>query len=350
MALPNWQRTIVTDEGDVIPSAEISVIVEATGLDAVLFSDRAGVTSKANPFFTGSDGFAEFYAAPGEYRIVATGPGGSVTWRYEILAGQAAIRDVGADPFELVQNSDLGEGAFLDESDINDLIDTAVGSLVIPIGAPIARAEISGVTLPSLSSSLAAMDGQLISDAESPFDGVRLPNVNGEDVVLTLTFTADGGGSFATIASADRPAIAEHDWATGTGIAANTYVKSIDYATGEVILSDTAPSGSIEVTFTNEGRGIVGASVFGSVGDKMQKITGKQQSPRLRISVGQVNEGALFGDTSVSLESPLGTGTNSTTQALGFDSSLSPDARTSADTFGKTKTDGYKMKYYMRIK
>ena len=86
-ALPNWQRTIVTQTGDVVPNAEIKVVVEATGLDAVLFTDRLGTVPLANPFFTGSDGFAQFYVAPGTYRVTATGPAGSRTWRYEEIFG-----------------------------------------------------------------------------------------------------------------------------------------------------------------------------------------------------------------------------------------------------------------------
>jgi len=89
MALPNWQRTIQTESGDVVPGAEVTVVLEATGLTADIFSDRAGDTAKSNPFFTGNDGFAEFYASPGEYRITAEGPAGTRTWRYEVLVGTA---------------------------------------------------------------------------------------------------------------------------------------------------------------------------------------------------------------------------------------------------------------------
>jgi hypothetical protein len=96
MALPNWQRTITNESGDVVAGAEIEVFVETTGLNASLFSDRGGTTTKDNPFFADSTGFAEFYAAPGEYRITATNPATSQTrtWRYEVLLGTAASSDV----------------------------------------------------------------------------------------------------------------------------------------------------------------------------------------------------------------------------------------------------------------
>ncbi len=90
MALPIFQRTVVTQTGDIIAGAEVTVINEVTGQNAVLFSNRAGTTSKTNPFTTGADGFAQFYAAAGKYRVTATGTGGTVTWRWIDLPREAA--------------------------------------------------------------------------------------------------------------------------------------------------------------------------------------------------------------------------------------------------------------------
>ncbi len=86
MALPAWQATIVTDEGDIIPSAVVTVLVEATGLPATLYSNRAGNISlgSVGVFNADTHGFAQFYVAPGEYRVTAedSGTGFSKTWRY----------------------------------------------------------------------------------------------------------------------------------------------------------------------------------------------------------------------------------------------------------------------------
>ena len=108
MALPIWQRTITTESGDVIPGAEVEVVNEATGLAADIFSTRAGTTPRTNPFFTGADGFAQFYVAPGEYRITATGPTGSIVWRHNVLTGDAALRTTGTGAAQVPTNSDLG--------------------------------------------------------------------------------------------------------------------------------------------------------------------------------------------------------------------------------------------------
>lgn len=82
MALPIFQRTIVTSSGDVIAGAQLEVRHESSGALAVLYRDREGVTLQTNPFSSDADGLATFYAESGEYRITATGETGSADWRY----------------------------------------------------------------------------------------------------------------------------------------------------------------------------------------------------------------------------------------------------------------------------
>jgi hypothetical protein len=90
----------VDNSGDIEPGAQIDVIDENTGVAPAggIWSDRAGTMALTNPFFADSNGFAQFYAEPGEYRITATGIGGSVVWRYQVLAGTAAIENLAASP------------------------------------------------------------------------------------------------------------------------------------------------------------------------------------------------------------------------------------------------------------
>lgn len=98
MALPAWQATIVTggetDGGDIIPSPVITVIVESTGLPAVLFSNRAGTTplGTSGVFTGGVDGFVQFFAAPDLYRVKASdaGSGFERTWDFVVLSGTMA--------------------------------------------------------------------------------------------------------------------------------------------------------------------------------------------------------------------------------------------------------------------
>jgi hypothetical protein len=82
-------------------------VIESTGTDATLFSNRAGTTSLSNPFFADSEGFAQFYTEPGAYRITATASGGGTTrtWRYVSLFDFDA--NVGTAAGEVPLNSTL---------------------------------------------------------------------------------------------------------------------------------------------------------------------------------------------------------------------------------------------------
>ncbi|MEW9838563.1 carboxypeptidase-like regulatory domain-containing protein, partial [Mesorhizobium marinum] len=72
MTLARWQATIVDESGNVLPSATVTVRNELTGGLQPLFSDRAGASSKGNPFTADANGFAFFHALGGAYRITAT--------------------------------------------------------------------------------------------------------------------------------------------------------------------------------------------------------------------------------------------------------------------------------------
>lgn len=95
MSFAVWQRTIVDEEGNVVPGATITVRQEVAGSPlAVLKADREGVDNKANPFTADGDGFAQFFAAGGAYRITATSGAFTMTWRYEAV-GTSAETDAG---------------------------------------------------------------------------------------------------------------------------------------------------------------------------------------------------------------------------------------------------------------
>jgi hypothetical protein len=106
-----WQATIQNDAGDIIPGAEITVVDENTGLNATIYSSRGGA-ALANPFFANSNGFAQFYAPSGTYRVTAenTGTGETQTWRY-IDLGDAASRDVGTTSGNVMEVGAFGLGA-----------------------------------------------------------------------------------------------------------------------------------------------------------------------------------------------------------------------------------------------
>lgn len=84
MALARWQATITDAQGNVLPGALVEVRSEVTGGLMPLFSDRPGLTPKANPFAADVEGYAFCHIAGGAYRIRAFDPTGSFerVWRY----------------------------------------------------------------------------------------------------------------------------------------------------------------------------------------------------------------------------------------------------------------------------
>ena len=118
MALPIFQRTVTNSAGDVIEGAQVSVFDESTGLPSTIYSNREGTAALPNPFLTGSDGLASFYAQQGEYRISVSSVAGSVTWRYQPLIGTldegAAVLQAGI----YAQNALASANAAIDARDV----------------------------------------------------------------------------------------------------------------------------------------------------------------------------------------------------------------------------------------
>lgn len=90
MSLNRYQETFgsVQAGGDLFVMAGASVTVrdESSGALAAIYSDRAGTTSKANPFTADANGYGFFYATDGRYRITATLSGETVDIR-DVLLG-----------------------------------------------------------------------------------------------------------------------------------------------------------------------------------------------------------------------------------------------------------------------
>ena len=112
MALARWQSTIVDDEGNVLPNAQVEVRREVAGAPlATIYQDRDGAAPLGNPFsanaapFAG-DGFVWFHVPGAAYRITVTSGAFSRVLRYEPV-GTAQEFDQ-ADVTALVQQVDAG--------------------------------------------------------------------------------------------------------------------------------------------------------------------------------------------------------------------------------------------------
>jgi hypothetical protein len=97
MPLARWERTIVDEAGDIVPSAVITVREEIPGAPlAALYSDRDGLVPLGNPFTANAvTAKAAFHTAGGAYRVQAALNGFSEDWRY-VAIGTAAEADSGS--------------------------------------------------------------------------------------------------------------------------------------------------------------------------------------------------------------------------------------------------------------
>lgn len=87
-----WQSTVVDGNGTVQNGASVTVRIQDTNALASIYTTRTG-TAKSNPFTTGSDGLAAFYAAGDRYKITATFGANTVTWE-NVHIGTAQELDV----------------------------------------------------------------------------------------------------------------------------------------------------------------------------------------------------------------------------------------------------------------
>lgn len=82
MALPAFQATVINNEGQPVPFAQIEVRSELSGLLVSLWSDRDGTLPVSNPFTADNNGFARFFVAAGDYRLDIDDGSASRTLRY----------------------------------------------------------------------------------------------------------------------------------------------------------------------------------------------------------------------------------------------------------------------------
>lgn len=144
-----------------------------------------------------------------------------------------------------------------------------VALTIIPIGTILPHDDTFPNT-PALGAEWVECDGATISTGV--YSGYRARNLNGANVVLTLTWTADGGGSFATGLTTDLTGLNIGDTVTGTGISSidGEPAMVMDITGTTIVINDTAATGSIASTFTNEGVYIGGGETGGSIYDQLQ--------------------------------------------------------------------------------
>ena len=71
MARDVWQKTITSLSGDALDGAQITVRDQQTNALSAIFDAQSGGSQRPNPFLTGADGVARFFAEPGFYKVTA---------------------------------------------------------------------------------------------------------------------------------------------------------------------------------------------------------------------------------------------------------------------------------------
>jgi hypothetical protein len=205
MALPVFQRSVVTDTGNIIPNAQVTVTDTATGGIVTLFADAGGNTGLANPFNATSEGFARFYANPGVYNVTATGAQGTIQWTDVHLIDTADIIAIGEN-FENIETV----------ADSIQAVETASDNIQAIIDAPQAATEAENSATAADNSATTAANSATAS-ANSATDSAN-------------SATASANSATASANSASAALTSENNAATSESNASNSEIAAANSA------------------------------------------------------------------------------------------------------------------------
>ncbi|MGF7161292.1 hypothetical protein FHS85_002927 [Rhodoligotrophos appendicifer] len=134
MALGAFQRTVVDDAGNVVPSASIEVRDQVSDSIVSIYSDRDGEVSLGNPFTADTEGFFRFHVAGGAYKISATSGAFTRVWEW-VAIGLLQEQDEIELPGTVVQSEDVSQIVTLTQSAYDALDPPDEGTLYLIIEA-----------------------------------------------------------------------------------------------------------------------------------------------------------------------------------------------------------------------
>ena len=150
MALASYTVVAQDEAGNVVSGASIEVRSETTGLLVPLFSDIEGLDSLGNPFFTETNGVAEFFCVPDFYQITATVGGLTSTMRHVCIGpiGRSVgdPQDVDGDAYDAINHRYNNTVSGLEAETTQEAIDEVVALLTFT-GAVLTYA--AGAALPA---------------------------------------------------------------------------------------------------------------------------------------------------------------------------------------------------------
>jgi len=93
MARAIWQKTVTDNTGAPSNGAQVTVTIQGGGA-ATIFSAQSGGSARSNPFTTGSDGIARFYAERGYYNVSIFKAGSTVNFPWNNLGDKNLFDDL----------------------------------------------------------------------------------------------------------------------------------------------------------------------------------------------------------------------------------------------------------------
>ena len=192
MSLPAFQTTVVNGTGDILTAATVTVTVESTGAAAVLFSDRNGTIGLGSGgvfSVNGTTAFAQFFAAPGEYRIEANDAvsGFSETWRYQVLAGTASLANTGTGANDVPTNADV-------RNPRNRIVNPSMAiSQENGFGTSVVPADTNFYIADEVDTRVTTGSGAVLETSYQTLDGERSTRITATTAATTLTGTEQVG-------------------------------------------------------------------------------------------------------------------------------------------------------------
>lgn len=143
-----WQRSITDDAGNLLTGVQISVFQQDGTTLATIYGDLTGAATP-NPFNTGAQQVARFYAEAGLYVIRAFKSGfGTQEWLNVDISGQAVREDLGAVVSKLDQNGTPPAPNFAVYPEVNTIDPNTQGSCIWGVGWTVFPNKIGAVAKP----------------------------------------------------------------------------------------------------------------------------------------------------------------------------------------------------------